>query len=400
LGVASDNNSLTSAGGPAFDVRVGLWKPADSNGNTLTKTDSNGTISCAWDFENRLTSATLPGSGGTVAFKYDPLGRRIYKSSSGGISIYAYDGRNLIEETNSSGAVVERYSQGEDIDEPLAMLRSGATSYYHADGLGSVTSLTNSSGAAKQTYTYDSFGKITASAGSVTNPFRYTGREMDSETGLYYYRARYNDAIAGRFIAEDSILLFGNDVDFYRYASIDLRSLLIRLEEQSTYAIVHWISLFLASWIAITILFVYAKKPIPRRTSLRRCPAYSRVSLSILWNLGSNRLDRGRFVFCVERVLDFWFAVSGIQRDRINQFQTIHIAPWPEDMAFVLSVFDIHRSLVDPEAVQPSGWANPVQRCLVAELPRVQFHIPDSYVVTRCGGAFLSVASRITIVTD
>jgi RHS repeat-associated protein len=167
------------------------------------------------------------------------LGRRIYKSSSGGISIYAYDGRNLIEETNSSGAVVERYSQGEDIDEPLAMLRSGATSYYHADGLGSVTSLTNSSGAAKQTYTYDSFGKITASAGSVTNPFRYTGREMDSETGLYYYRARYNDAIAGRFIAEDSILLFGNDVDFYRYASIDLRSLLIRLEEQSTYAIVH-----------------------------------------------------------------------------------------------------------------------------------------------------------------
>jgi hypothetical protein len=59
----------------------------------------------AWDFENRLTSIALPGSGGTVSFKYDPFGRRIYKSSSSGTSIYAYDDDNLIEETNASGTV-------------------------------------------------------------------------------------------------------------------------------------------------------------------------------------------------------------------------------------------------------------------------------------------------------
>ena len=41
-----------------------------------------------------------------VTFKYDPFGRRIYKSPSSGTSIYAYDGINLIEETNSGGAVV------------------------------------------------------------------------------------------------------------------------------------------------------------------------------------------------------------------------------------------------------------------------------------------------------
>src|ERR1700720_1184051 len=72
---------------------------------------------------------TAVGSG--VSFKYDPFGRRIYKSSSSGTSIYAYDGDNLIEETNSAAAVVARYSQGLNIDEPLAILRSGATSYYH-----------------------------------------------------------------------------------------------------------------------------------------------------------------------------------------------------------------------------------------------------------------------------
>jgi YD repeat-containing protein len=67
----------------------------DSNGNTLTKTVSSNTTTYAWDYENRLTSATLPGSGGTVTFKYDPLGRRIYKSlSTGGTSVFAYDGDN------------------------------------------------------------------------------------------------------------------------------------------------------------------------------------------------------------------------------------------------------------------------------------------------------------------
>jgi hypothetical protein len=73
--------------------------------------------------------------------KYGLLGRRIEKASSSTTSIYAYDGDNLIEETNSSGAFVARYSQTENIDEPLAMLRGGATNYYNVDGLGSITSL-------------------------------------------------------------------------------------------------------------------------------------------------------------------------------------------------------------------------------------------------------------------
>jgi hypothetical protein len=58
-----------------------------------------------------------------VTFKYDPFGRRIYKSSSAGTSVFAYDGDNLIEESNAVGTVVARYSQGPNINEPLAMLR-------------------------------------------------------------------------------------------------------------------------------------------------------------------------------------------------------------------------------------------------------------------------------------
>ena len=189
----------------------------DANGNTQSKTDSTGTTQYFWDFENRLTSVTLPGSGGSVSYRYDPFGRRIYKSSSAGTSIYSYDTDNLIEETNGAGAVVARYSQTENIDEPLATLRSGTTSYYEADGLGSVTSLSNAAGAIANNYTYDSFGNLVASSGSVVNNFRYTAREFDIETNLYFYRARYYDPAVARFLSEDP-LAFGAGVNFYRYA--------------------------------------------------------------------------------------------------------------------------------------------------------------------------------------
>ena len=69
-----------------------------------------------------------------------------------------------------------------------------------------------------QTYTYDSFGNQTASSGSLTNPFQYTGRELDTETGLYYYRARYYDPVAGKFISEDPIRWVGG-YNFFRYVS-------------------------------------------------------------------------------------------------------------------------------------------------------------------------------------
>jgi RHS repeat-associated protein len=171
-------------------------------------------IELRWGCENSREK-TAVGSG--VSFKYDPFGRRIEKTTSSATSIYAYDWDNLIEETNSSGAAVARYAQTQNIDEPLAMLRSAATSYYDADGLGSVTSLSSAAGSIANAYSYDSFGKLTASTGSLVNPFQYTGRESDSETGLYYYRARYLDSSTGRFLSEDPVKFYAG-VNFYTYA--------------------------------------------------------------------------------------------------------------------------------------------------------------------------------------
>ena len=65
---------------------------------------------------------------------------------------------------------------------------------------------------------YESFGNLTFSEGTPadSNSFRYTGREFDEETGLYYYRARYYDPEVGRFMNEDPIG-FSGGINFYSY---------------------------------------------------------------------------------------------------------------------------------------------------------------------------------------
>lgn len=78
------------------------------------------------------------------------------------------------QELDGTGAVLARYSGTNAIDEPLAMARSSATSFYNTDGLGSVTSLTSTTGAIAQSYAFDSFGKQTAANGSLSNPTKET----------------------------------------------------------------------------------------------------------------------------------------------------------------------------------------------------------------------------------
>jgi RHS repeat-associated protein len=190
----------------------------DANGNSLT--DSSGK-SYSWDFENRLTQGVNPGVG-TTTFRYDPFGRRVQKSGPLGTTNYLYDGARPIDELDSSGSVLAKYTHSPEVDDPLSMLRGGATSYYQNDGIGSITSLSNQTAALASTYTFDSFGKLAAaSTGTITNPFRYTAREFDIETGIYYNRARYFDPGSGRFISEDPLRFGGDGPNFYAYVNND-----------------------------------------------------------------------------------------------------------------------------------------------------------------------------------
>ena len=87
--------------------------------------------------------------------------------------------------------------------------------YYHYDALGSVVALSNNSGNIVETYSYDVYGQPD-STGSVGNPYFFTSRRYDTETGLYYYRARYYNAEIGRFLQTDPIGYLGG-LNLYTY---------------------------------------------------------------------------------------------------------------------------------------------------------------------------------------
>ena len=196
----------------------------DDNGNLTRKTllATGNYTQYTYDAENRLTKveeyvAGNPTAAFTSTYRYDGLGRRIEKVANGQTKRYVYDGEDILLEYDGSNVLQARYTHGPGIDEPIAVTKGGSTFFYHQDGLGSVTDLTDSSGATAKSYSYDAYGTILESPGTVEQPYTYTGREFDAESGLYYYRARYYSPVLGRFISEDPIGFRGGDMNLYAY---------------------------------------------------------------------------------------------------------------------------------------------------------------------------------------
>jgi RHS repeat-associated protein len=196
----------------------------DDNGNLTRKTiiANNNYTQYTYDAENRLTKVEEftfgnPTPVATSTYRYDGLGRRIEKVGNGQTRRYVYDGEDILLEYDGANVLLARYTHGPGIDEPVAMTRGGSTFFYHQDGLGTVTDLTDATGSTARAYAYDAYGNQLETTGTVENPYTYTGREFDAETGLYYYRARYYDPTIGRFIQQDPYGIDGLDPSLFAY---------------------------------------------------------------------------------------------------------------------------------------------------------------------------------------
>jgi len=159
-------------------------------------------------------------NGATVArYWYDETGLRVKKESGDGTIYYIFnqEGQVLYEEENQ-GYVEYIYLLGRHfarVDGDRST-QERTTYFYHTDHLGSTVLVTDATGATVWSTEYTPFGNLTFAEGKLKKAVKFTGKDLDEDTGLYYFNARWYDQSIGRFISEDPIK---DGLNWYTYAA-------------------------------------------------------------------------------------------------------------------------------------------------------------------------------------
>lgn len=212
----------------------GLYDYAyDINGNLIEKQARLAGLP-SWTYQyNVLDQLIAVTRDGVVVeqYTYDALNRRSLIASLGQDPLgLIYDGEDrLLDISNVAGLELRaRYIHGTGVDQPLLLESYGpgqiltGTYTYHADHLGSIRYLTDATGSVVNHYRYDAYGNPLQAIESVSQPYRFTGREWNEATQLYHFRAREYDPSNGRFLQEDPIGQFisdPNDAGYYQALS-------------------------------------------------------------------------------------------------------------------------------------------------------------------------------------
>ena len=167
----------------------------DDNGNLESQldVDSSAAVHHSYNGFNQLVSSVT--GEGTITYTYNAQGIRTSRTVGVLTTHYLLDGGNVIGEVE--GDEIYTYVRGVN-------LIFGRARYYLYNAHGDVVQLTNTNGQLTKNYNYDAFGNERAPSEDDANPFRYCGEYYDTETGLYYLRARYYDPLIGRFTQEDT----------------------------------------------------------------------------------------------------------------------------------------------------------------------------------------------------
>lgn len=145
-------------------------------------------------------------------FIYDKDGNRIQKCQNNSKTEYYYDNNKLIFEKSNQNIISYIYYN----NSIMGLTINGEKYYFLKNGQNDVVGIIDNNGDLVVSYTYDPFGNIIKTEGSlkntigVINPIRYKSYYYDNETGLYYLNSRYYDPSCGRFISpDDTIYLMG-----------------------------------------------------------------------------------------------------------------------------------------------------------------------------------------------
>jgi RHS repeat-associated protein len=199
--------ALTSAGGATYTY--------DPNGNRT----GNGTAVYRWNPRDWLESVT---EGETVStYGYDNAGQRVRQTvASGGAEVttlylgkhaevrgdtlvrYVFDDQQRIVRESvpfDPAQLIQGFSGTASDQAP-----SGERNWYIADHLGGTSLLLDGGGSVSSEVVYYPYGLTRYEQNGGAARYRFTGKELDA-SGLYYFEARYYDALTGRFVSVDPL---------------------------------------------------------------------------------------------------------------------------------------------------------------------------------------------------
>ncbi|MBE1555924.1 RHS repeat-associated core domain-containing protein [Sporosarcina limicola] len=209
----------------------------DEEGNLVQKAEKNGDT---WKYEyngNGMMSKVIKPDQTEVIFKYDPMGRRIEKSSNEKVMNFVWDGNTILHEYFSQHDsatlenLVEHSSQSKsetpanlvtwvfnDGFVPSAKITDEGNYSIISDYLGTPVEAYDEEGKKVWSAELDVYGRVKEFTGEkVFIPYRYQGQYEDVETGLYYNRFRYYDPEQGNYTQQDPIGLAGGNPTLYGY---------------------------------------------------------------------------------------------------------------------------------------------------------------------------------------
>ena len=193
--------------------QAGIEYSYSSSGNLLQKfvddpygDDVETTWTYTYDNYDRLTQAS--GNGSTSIYRYNALGDRVLKVCGTNITKMLYNGGDCIADYDEYDVLQKHYITAM-MDENMIVNENGNDYYFLQDGLGNVREIidTAPTRVKKNIYDFEGFGSSLENGHTqeLDNRFMYTSREFDSETGLYYYRARMYDTTVGSFTGRDPV---------------------------------------------------------------------------------------------------------------------------------------------------------------------------------------------------
>ena len=196
----------------------------DKNGNNTSIVEKSGettvkTITMTYDTLSRMLTWGDGTNTETTAYRGAEWHRKSVNDGTTATS-FLYDGDNVVADYQSGSAV--KYYVTPFLDQNLSVtdVSGSSTSYFTADGLGSVRTLSDSSGTLKNRYDFTAFGEKYAAGTSETIPNRYTytGRETGEVAGApMYYRNRTYFSDIGRFGRRDPA--FSPEWNLYGYVN-------------------------------------------------------------------------------------------------------------------------------------------------------------------------------------